>query len=81
MQIPRQQKEINLDQVIYIFDTDSEGRVAFADYNIPLRTKLLPEHIKGTSVFFEEDNRLQTNWILVVGIPIASAILALETAT
>jgi hypothetical protein len=57
VQIPRQQKEINLDQVIYIFNTDSEGHVAFADYNIPLRTELLPDHIKGTSSFFEEDNR------------------------
>jgi hypothetical protein len=31
--------------------------VAFADYNIPLRTELLPEHIKGTSQFYKDDGR------------------------
>src|SRR5580698_2124756 len=57
MQIPQQRQEINLDQVTLIFHTDSEGRVAFVDYDVLLRAELLPEHIKGTSIFFEEDNR------------------------
>ena len=31
--------------------------MSFVDYNVPPRTELLPEHIKGTSTFFEEDGR------------------------
>jgi hypothetical protein len=36
---------------------DSEGHIAFADYDVPIRTTLLPEHIKGTPMFFKEDSR------------------------
>jgi hypothetical protein len=50
-------KTSNLDQIIIFFITDSTGRVAFANYDIPERSKELPEHIKGTSHYYEEDKR------------------------
>jgi hypothetical protein len=46
-----------MDDIVIFFISDSSGRVAFANYNVPERGEELPEYIKGTSTYYKEDKR------------------------